>query len=1731
MRVTIDAFRRARGGAGNRSASRASAAVKAWPGLLLAGLLPLLAVAQSTPSGTVLRNVAQVAYSVEGEARTTLTNEVALRTEPAASRGRVALARYAASVADVALRATAGPTQCLGSAGLVSLAAPSVAGVGAIDAASPLPLAETGAVHAGDAIFVRVDDADQNRDPAVRESVDVRVGSRDTGDVETLRLGETGPDTGIFVGFVPSRIGAGSSGSCVLDLARDSALDVSYADPRDPADTSSAAGLVDPFGVLFDSTTGQPVDGARVRLVTAAGAPAVVFGDDGVSRYPSEMITGQAVTDSGGTTYRLPAGVYRFPLVASGSYRLVVEPADGHVFASAASVAELQQLPGAPFRLGEGSFGREFAVAAPVVTAVDVPLDPQGGSLLLQKTANVKVAAVGDFVAWDLVLQNGGVRAAIRDVEVRDRLPRGVRFRAGTVRVDGKPVADPVVEDGGESLRFRLARLGPGATVRIRYVTELTVAVRGDEVLNTAIATASGGVSSDEAQARVRVHDDLFTQRGFIAGRVFEGACDVDPRVARGVEGVAVYLEDGRYAVTDREGRYHFDDVTPGTHVVQADVARGGMPLEALDCLGDSRHAGRAYSQFVELRAGALRRVDFRLAPGASRQDAAAATAGEASPPNGLAGAQPPGGGPPAAPLEDDFQADVETLDPGVRFLAPAEDATPAIASLRIAIAHAPDQQVVLSVNGDPVSPLNFDGAETNRARTVSVSRWRGVDLSDGPNELVAEVRAANGAVMTRLTRRVHYGGGPVRAEFDRAASTLVADGRTRPIVVLKLFDAWGRPARPGALGTFEVGAPYRSWAEVQALDDNPLLATGPREPNFEVGPHGTARLELEPTTQAGTVTLRLRFNERQAQEVRAWLEPSARDWIMVGIASGTAAWNRISGSAEPLDEAGAPVEEGFDGAGRLAFFAKGRIRGDALLTLAYDSARDTRAARRRLQGVVDPDQYYLLYADGTEPRAEAASAEKLYLKLERRQYVAMFGDFATGFTVAELARYDRSLTGLKADYVGERVGASGFAARTDLGFGRDELRGDGTSGLYRLSRAPIVAGSDRIRIEVRDRFRTEVVVESRELARFLDYRLDYATGELFFKEPVPSRDDRFNPVFIVAEYETQGTGQEVTTAGARGTLRSDDGKLEAGLSLVNDGAVAGDTQLAGADLRWYLAPATEFRAELARSRSDDPLRAASATAYLAELKHVTERLEALAYLREQQQGFGVGQQLSTEGGTRKTGVDLRWKIDPVWSVEGQLLAQHSLATEADRQLAEAEVRYELETVGAGLGLRHVADDVPGEGTRRSEQAFVTGNVDLFDRRITLRGSADASLGGAGGDASVDYPARTLLGVDWHVRDDVDLFTEWEHGSGAALRSDMTRVGVRAKPWERTQVVSSVNQQSTEYGPRSFANFGLTQGFRVNERWTFDVGLDQSNTIRGPGVAPLLSDRAPLASGTVGLSGGNGSSGVVGSSLATGSLGGTTATEDFLATFVGTQYHDEDWTLTSRAERRSADSGVRWSFTGGWYREQSAGHSLSMSLQHLDSTSRLAGPDEARTELRFAWAWRPADSRWIIFNRTDLARERRDYAASVEETLRWVDNLHANWQPRADQQVGLQLGFRRVIGSFDELRLAGTTLLLAGDWRVDLPWRAFGRALDTGLHAARIESREAGVARSSFGFDVGISPATNCWISVGYNVVGFHDADFSAARYTERGPYVAVRIKADQDTFKDLRLDSLRAPR
>ena len=62
------------------------------------------------------------------------------------------------------------------------------------------------------------------------------------------------------------------------------------------------------------------------------------------------------------------------------------------------------------------------------------------------------------------------------------------------------------------------------------------------------------------------------------------------------------------------------------------------------------------------------------------------------------------------------------------------------------------------------------------------------------------------------------------------------------------------------------------------------------------------------------------------------------------------------------------------------------------------------------------------------------------------------------------------------------------------------------------------------------------MIVESRLLARFVDYNIDYDLGTVLFKAPVAIQDAELNPTFIVAEYETEGSsdGRTDIVAGGR---------------------------------------------------------------------------------------------------------------------------------------------------------------------------------------------------------------------------------------------------------------------------------------------------------------------------------------------------------------------------------------------------------------------------------------------------------------------------------------------------------------------------------------------------------------------------------------------------------------------
>ena len=446
-----------------------------------------------------------------------------------------------------------------------------------ISFAAPIRLASASAFFSGEVIFVRVSDPGQNGDPTNVETVTATIESAN-GDAVVLRFFESGPDTGEFFAYIPSTRQSSAANDSMLAVEHDSPIVATYQDRFVDTDISTDTAGVDPFGRLFDSATGELIDGATVTIVDAAtGQPAPVFGIDGVSDYPSTLVTGGSVTDASGLVYDLEPGEFVFPIMFPGVYRLEIDTPPGYTVPSILDADAFSSLPNAPFIIVDASYGGSFVLDGTGDVTFDVPLDPFS-DLLVSKEASTETGAIGDFIRYAVTVENVGDRSV--PVLIQDDLPRGFRYQSSTSRLDGAPQADPTISANGSSLSYNLGVLAAGESRTIAYVTEIAAGTPTGEAINTAAAVNGlGAPVSNRAQVSVLVREDLLRSRLTIVGRVVENACNPENNVprpitdGRGVPGIRLYMETGAYVVTDENGLFHFEDVEARTHVVQLDEA------------------------------------------------------------------------------------------------------------------------------------------------------------------------------------------------------------------------------------------------------------------------------------------------------------------------------------------------------------------------------------------------------------------------------------------------------------------------------------------------------------------------------------------------------------------------------------------------------------------------------------------------------------------------------------------------------------------------------------------------------------------------------------------------------------------------------------------------------------------------------------------------------------------------------------------------------------------------------------------------------------------------------------------------------------------------------------------------------------------------------------------------------------------------------------------------------
>ena len=480
--------------------------------------------------------------------------------------------------------------------------------------------------------------------------------------------------------------------------------------------------------------------------------------------------------------------------------------------------------------------------------------------------------------------------------------------------------------------------------------------------------------------------------------------------------------------------------------------------------------------------------------------------------------------------------------------------------------------RVYVGVKGEPNVPVVlYDGAtliDTARTRIDGVFDFVAVPLARGPHRLRVAVKNSWGQERWDSIA-VHVTGLPARFEISQGARplTLAADGRSTAVVHVRVVDGWGVPVAQPAYVTVSAKG-----AEPQGVDADAssvglqLLSTAA----------GRLAIELRPGRVVGPGELEIKSGDATAT-VPLELLPEVRGFTVAGS-------GQIGAGAAP------------DAYGALT--ARGRLDSRTSFTLGLDSRRlnDGRNAFDRSADPLEESQYPIL-GDASAQQKRTASQTWLSARLERGYDWATFGDLSTsGFASGlSLAQYRRAVTGVAAHVTTGPLTWSAFGSMTSQALHQLQLRGAGISGPYQLA-ADMVPGTEYVRVETRDHANPERAVETQAMVRFVDYQIDYTTGVVLFKQPIPATDADGNPVFIMVTFEAASGAEQHLVAGARVALDVrqlvGDGlpldSLRIGVTAVNAEQAINRYRLVGGDLRLFRAGALDVGGEVAYAERGD---------------------------------------------------------------------------------------------------------------------------------------------------------------------------------------------------------------------------------------------------------------------------------------------------------------------------------------------------------------------------------------------------------------------------------------------------------------------------------------------------------------------------------------------------------------
>ncbi|MBI5473181.1 MAG: hypothetical protein HY961_12630 [Ignavibacteriae bacterium] len=995
-----------------------------------------------------------------------------------------------------------------------------------------------------------------------------------------------------------------------------------------------------------------------------------------------------------------------------------------------------------------------------------------------------------------------------------------------------------------------------------------------------------------------------------------------------------------------------------------------------------------------------------------------------------------------------------------IMIVSPPEGATSAFTHQAVIGNALPSMSITLEVNGVVV-----DSAVT---RVDGVFEFLGVRCQPGPVEFKATVRMKNGKQFS-VTRSIHIFGEPDTLLIETESDELPADGSSQRAITVTVLDRWKKKIDSGYFITVEADS-------LQILGDDVDLNTQGHQVKLT---DGQASFTVQATRYVGPVSLKISSNAVSAVHPMYAVTPSV-PFMLVGSADGTVKSLTAQGNTSDFSS-----ESDFSGGtkkrGRIAAMGRGSVFGDYLLTLSLDTDRKL---QDRIFRDLDPNSLYSMYGDNSIVQYEAQSTSALFAKIEKNQSYVLYGDFNTQMTKNEFAAYNRSFTGgrLHAQTAGATVDA--FGTLTNRKVVQEEIRGAGISGYYYLRQNNIVTGSEKVRIEVRDKFRSEIVITSKEKSRYTDYEIDYMQGSLYFKQPVPSLDDQGNPVYIVVAYEAITNSPDNLVAGGSAEVVLFDALTLGGMTVV-ERREPRDYKLFGGSADMNFGSGFKLKSEVARSADVN----ATGNAWKVEAEMAPGKWIGLRPYYRKVDGTFVNTTQSGSGrevGTEKYGTSVQ--ISPfektaitgdyytqrqtqgtfasdVRSLSGSI--QQSLGNESDVGVKVEDVRYD------GVNPESPSQNVKTHSTLLSSRA----RARVVDG---LHATAEYEHNLVKSDKEV-RPDAVGIGLEYMITKDLSLYAQQRFLQG---QGQLTTVGVNTKVAEGTSVYGRYELGNAISGERNAATVGLKNSLKITDELTTNVLYEKTKNL-GKRLAEARTDDHDALS----------------------------VSFEYLPLFPLRASLKGEYGEDANNLRKGFDFGVSYRLFNDL--------SLVAKGTNYRAEARTQSGYTRQLEYLFGMAYRPTNVNWLnVISKLEHKVQDNQVVQPTNYYRSTIVSAHASVELSADIEIGMKYALknsREIVGE--------NSFSTISDFILCRPQYDLLQWMNIAGEVRVLRQRGANDMKIGYSGEAGFVFIKNTMLSFGYNFQGYKDRDLIDYVYSVSGPYVTLRMKFTEELFG---LDSAR---